>query len=243
MISIPKEISSRTEEIYWHSIMNLIACKVSGISCNRVLDIGFGHGISSYFLGASATCDTIESIDISIKHVSYLKYYYQKYLPLKTNLPIQGSMEHLPFKDDVYDIVLCRSSLQYVNVHKALEELSRILNDGGKIHIIANLSSNPFVKLFRSILKSKFPITEYASQQYISISDINVWASYGFKVSHKEYHLFTPLFYPLLSISLLHFLIKPLFLFTFKLESILLSVVPILKKFCWYSYIELKRCS
>lgn len=54
-------------------------------------------------------------------------------------LPLEirpGTGEALPFADAVFDVVLCVSSHQYMDVRKALSEMARVLVPGGELIIV-----------------------------------------------------------------------------------------------------------
>lgn len=51
-------------------------------------------------------------------------------------LVVDGSGEALPFPDAEFDVVLCYSSHQYMDVKPALREMARVLRPGGQLQII-----------------------------------------------------------------------------------------------------------
>lgn len=51
-------------------------------------------------------------------------------------LVFEGSGESLPFSDDEFDVVLCYSSHQYMDIRLALREMARVLRPGGQLQII-----------------------------------------------------------------------------------------------------------
>lgn len=49
---------------------------------------------------------------------------------------VHASAEHIPFGDGEFDVVLCYSSHQYMDLNVALAEMSRVLKPGGEVIII-----------------------------------------------------------------------------------------------------------
>ena len=47
-----------------------------------------------------------------------------------------GTGEDLPYDDSTFDLVLCVSSHQYMDIRSALREMHRVLRPGGEVHII-----------------------------------------------------------------------------------------------------------
>jgi ubiquinone/menaquinone biosynthesis C-methylase UbiE len=59
-----------------------------------------------------------------------------------------GNVEHIPFKDALFDVVLNIGILQYLNtVDRSIEEFSRILKPGGFLILVTLSSSSLRVKL------------------------------------------------------------------------------------------------
>ena len=55
-----------------------------------------------------------------------------------------GSAEDIPFDDDEFDVVLCYSSHQYMDLNKAIPEMDRVVNDTGEAIIIGG-RVGPFI--------------------------------------------------------------------------------------------------
>lgn len=51
---------------------------------------------------------------------------------------LDGAGEALPFADQRFDIVLCYSAHQYMDIRKALQEMARVLKPGGQLQIFGN---------------------------------------------------------------------------------------------------------
>ena len=121
-------------------LYNAVIEKVNQMNHNSILDIGFGTGT---VLSMLANKENIRlcGIDISEKmlHIAREK------LIGKAEL-ILGDSEHLPWKENEFDIVLCIDSFHhYPNPEKVLSEIRRVLKPNGNI-IIADPWVIPIVR-------------------------------------------------------------------------------------------------
>lgn len=103
-------------------------------------------------LGSGAGCNllTLQGLPGRFVGVEPMPVYLQMMPVLAgvAGLPVpeavEGSAEAIPFDDASFDIVLCYSSHQYMDIDKALVEMARVLTTHGRIIIIGN-SLRPFV--------------------------------------------------------------------------------------------------
>lgn len=68
-----------------------------------------------------------------------------------------GSGELLPFSDESFDIVLCYSAHQYMDIRKAIKEKARILRRGGQLQIVGNVLNVYGLTSLRSLSKRPSP--------------------------------------------------------------------------------------
>lgn len=69
-----------------------------------------------------------------------------------------GIFEHLPFKNDAFDVVMCGYSLRdAIDLRQAISEMHRVLKDGGRL-IIVDLGKpdNPFLRWCVSVYLKHF---------------------------------------------------------------------------------------
>lgn len=66
---------------------------------------------------------------------------------------VEGSGEALPFADRRFDIVLCYSAHQYMDILKALREMARVLKPGGQLQIIGGTIDSYGAGLCRHLMK------------------------------------------------------------------------------------------
>lgn len=99
-----------------------------------VLEVGSGFGCNLLSLGmrTQGTFVGIEPMAIYRQFTSLLAEREGAKVPEVH----AGSGESLPFENNVFDIVLCYSSHQYMDVRKALLEMARVMRIGGQLQII-----------------------------------------------------------------------------------------------------------
>ncbi|RHW41648.1 class I SAM-dependent methyltransferase [Neobacillus notoginsengisoli] len=99
----------------------------------RILDAGCGTGQTAAYLASTYEARVI-GVDINPIMVEKAKQRMEKNnLPVKI---IQGSIEKLPLKGGMFDLILSESVLSFVNKPRALQEIYRLLKPGGRF--IAN---------------------------------------------------------------------------------------------------------
>ena len=100
---------------------------------NKILDAGSGFGNMSKT--ALEICDGQISITLYDPLVPMLKNTgtFFKKMPDMAN----GVFEHIPFRDEKFDAVLCGYSLRdAINLRIAISEIHRVLKDGGRFVIV-----------------------------------------------------------------------------------------------------------
>lgn len=100
---------------------------------NKILDAGSGFGNMSKT--ASKLCDGNLSITLYDPLVPMLKNTSRLFE--KTPDMSSGVFEHIPFKDEQFDAVLCGYSLRdAINLRIAISEIHRVLKKGGRFVIV-----------------------------------------------------------------------------------------------------------
>jgi len=115
----------------WTDIAPLTAESVKDLNFSpkktAVLDIAAGTGrVSEYFRDKAKF---VIGYDLSPDMLGVAQ------AEKRIDFGVVGPGERLPFLDDSFDLVYCRSALHYMNVPKALEEWVRVTRDGGTIVI------------------------------------------------------------------------------------------------------------
>ncbi|MEM4389316.1 MAG: methyltransferase domain-containing protein [Candidatus Micrarchaeia archaeon] len=100
----------------------------------RILDVGCGTGdlVLAFAKNTSAT-----GIDIDHQFIKAAKL-KAVYLRRKKARFFVARAENLPFPDNYFDLVVCKTTLEHVNdVEKAISEMVRVLKPGGWMYIEA----------------------------------------------------------------------------------------------------------
>lgn len=96
---------------------------------DTVLDIATGTGqVAKRFhrrVGALYGVDICQEMALQNKFLDQLVY---------------SNAEKMPFKDEMFDLVICRQGLQFMELFKAVAEIWRVLRPGGRV-VLAHLTS------------------------------------------------------------------------------------------------------
>lgn len=107
--------------------------KVGPIKGKVVLNIGCGTG--GFNVVTAQRGAEIHGIDPEVEAIRICHMKADKYDIPKERFLV-GSAEHLPFKNDTYDLINCFTVLEHVDdVKMTLLEMVRVLKPGGKIYI------------------------------------------------------------------------------------------------------------
>jgi SAM-dependent methyltransferase len=96
--------------------------------CKAILDAGCGAGQT--LLGLSANAEiALYGIDIDAEALALGKQ-------LSDRIVFEhASAENIPFPADFFDLLICRTSLQYMDVRKGIGEFARVLSPEGTLWI------------------------------------------------------------------------------------------------------------
>jgi ubiquinone/menaquinone biosynthesis C-methylase UbiE len=103
----------------------------------RILDLGSGRGLTSLALAQSdLRVVSVEYQSSNVSGVGALSAYLKNH---RTSLaPIQGDILNLPFPDDSFPVIFCRSVLHHLpDLDRGLREIRRVLKPGG-VFLAAN---------------------------------------------------------------------------------------------------------
>ncbi len=101
----------------------------------RILDIGSGYGKHSIYL--SENDFSVTSIDINIQAIEWVREYIDRKGISNINL-IQANINDLPFKNDIFDGIICSSVIHHQNlegIKNSISEIYRVLKKDGHILI------------------------------------------------------------------------------------------------------------
>jgi len=139
----------------WQAIRELLPA-----DAGRALDLGAGHGITSYALARDGwRVDALEPDGSDLVGRGAIEK-----LATENNLnicPMSGTGERIPFPDESFDLVLARQVLHHANdLPELCEEVYRVLKPGGmcvtvRDHVISNerdlsvfLANHPLHRLY-----------------------------------------------------------------------------------------------
>jgi len=188
----------------------------------KLLDVGCGPGWISYNYLKNGT--TVYSFDITYKASSFTKNILDKFGSPKV---CQADAEHIPFKDDYFDIIVSSGVLHHTpNILKTFQECYRVLRPKGcakiTLYYKGTLHKGPIFKFILNLMKlldikhpgwkDKQPQHMIDQDDFIRMYDgqdnpigigkkTNEWIKdlqrVGFKVEGYEYHFFPKRFIPL----------------------------------------------
>lgn len=122
-----------------HAMLEQIA-QLAQLSLNdRVLDVACGTGLVSFVLAPYAR----EVVGIDISPGMLAKARQIRHLREVRNVHfILGEAGHLPFKDEEFDVVVCRLAIHHFpQPEREIREMARVLKIGGRLVISDTVSS------------------------------------------------------------------------------------------------------
>jgi SAM-dependent methyltransferase len=104
----------------------------------RVLEVGCGGGCNLLSLRMLTTPPSriagVEPMPVYVQMASMLA----RVAGLEPPEIVRGSAESLSFEDGSFDVLLCYSSHQYMDVDRSLHEMARVLSPGGELLVVGN---------------------------------------------------------------------------------------------------------
>jgi len=152
MLNIKTGINSAITKVYeeqpWEGYYMVRGAEITNLlrlaklnKFGRVLEVGCGNGFSSYLM--SFISKEVIATDLYAQeaktHSVGLESAKRLFSKLgNTGMPLLScSVEHIPFKDDVFDMAFCSHTLHYLKGKAlALNELRRVINKDGFIILI-----------------------------------------------------------------------------------------------------------
>lgn len=127
---------------YDKQLIRLIMESQSQKKVSIVLDVGTGQGIDAILL--SENCDDVVAVDISKKALLTAKLLSQLNKAQDNISLIQSDAEHLPFKDEIFDVVYCKDVLHHVlNAVHSIHEMKRVAREKANIIAVEANALNP----------------------------------------------------------------------------------------------------
>ncbi|MBI3955144.1 methyltransferase domain-containing protein [Candidatus Gottesmanbacteria bacterium] len=215
-----------------------------------VLNPGCGAGEEAVYLAKKGS--NVTAIDISsemLKVARKLAVKFKISSKIKLN---KMNVEVLNFSNESFDIIFGNSVLHHVDIKKSLQEFHRVLKKNGKAVFIEPLFYNPVINLYRRMAK----IVRTPHEHPLKISDLKEFSKHFKKVNHYEFQMVT------LLVFIFFFIFEgvhpnkdrywkkiiregkryeKIFKLLYSIDKILLRYVPILRRFCWVTVIEVTK--
>jgi ubiquinone/menaquinone biosynthesis C-methylase UbiE len=123
-------ILARTKRDFTQWVIPLLEVQ----SDSKVLEVGFGPGVAIQILAATASTGSVAGVDYSQEMVEQATTRNAKAIAAGIVQLHYGSVEKLPFADDIFDRALAINSMQvWSDAIVGLREIRRVMTGGGKI--------------------------------------------------------------------------------------------------------------
>ncbi len=117
-----------------------------------VLELGSGFGCNLFSLAPHAR--RVAGLEPVALYRQFTEIFATREgLPVPEN--VAGQAEALPFGDGEFDVVLCYSAHQYMDVRQALRETARVLRRGGQMQVIGGTLRGWGSRLGRSLTSAR----------------------------------------------------------------------------------------
>jgi len=125
---------------------------------NRVLEVGFGPGVAIQLLAKRVSSGQVTGIDPSAEMVAQAATRNGKAIESGQVDLRRGSVERLPFADNIFDRVLTINSTQvWPDAIAGLREIRRVMKPGGRIALgFTRYSGQPKSRLIKSVAAAGF---------------------------------------------------------------------------------------
>ena len=101
---------------------------------DRVLEVGFGPGVGIQLLAKSASSGRVAGVDCSTEMVEQATARNAKAIEAGRVELREGSVERLPFEDEIFNRALVVNSMQvWPDVVGGLREIRRVMKPGGRV--------------------------------------------------------------------------------------------------------------
>jgi SAM-dependent methyltransferase len=157
-----------------------------------VLDIGCGAGELSLLLALRGA--RVTGLDLDESRLARGRLLATRLGAGRTCAFVHGDAESVTLPERSIDVVISKSTLQYVERRRVLERCLAALTPDGALALNENLPHNPFIRAFRCLREARARLgsgADYARsiKGYFSFDDLR-WLERSFRsVEHREHHL------------------------------------------------------
>lgn len=155
---------------------------------DRMLDLACGTGlISEAFRGRVAS---ITGLDLTPAMMANAEF--------RADQLTLGSAESMPFRDETFNLVVCRQGLQFMNAERAIAEMLRVIRRSGRVVLVDLCAYGEEREEYFEILRLRNPARRnffvaedlthllrragcaaVSSFQHISRENVDVWSANG----------------------------------------------------------------
>lgn len=126
---------------------------------HRALDAGCGLG--QWSLALAGLCGEVHGVDVSYERIDACKKLSRSLGVTNVEFAI-SQLEHLPFRDNCFDRIVCYSVLYLTHYEKSIEELARVTSPGGLLYI----STNDVGRYVYDIVKCPNPAADFSPRRF-----------------------------------------------------------------------------
>jgi ubiquinone/menaquinone biosynthesis C-methylase UbiE len=215
-------------------IFKALMSKIGNLEDKKVMDFGCGEGwLTKIIVNKGAEVWAFDISDEAVKKTQAMV----KSLNLQNRVHVeQMSAEALNYDSNMFDLIVGNAILHHVDLVASLNEIKRVLKKGGKAYFMEPLGHNPLLNLYRKMTphlrsKDEMPI---CFEQFSIIKD-----SFP-KFKHYEYYLISLLALIWYFLGINNLVLKTRNIL-FPLDKVILRVFPNIRRFCWYSILEVEK--
>jgi ubiquinone/menaquinone biosynthesis C-methylase UbiE len=128
--------------VYDSRLVDLVMKKTEKENVNLALDVGTGQGTDAILF--SKRCKDVIAVDISLNALITAKNLARCEKAIEKICLVQADAEHLPFKENTFDVVYCKDVLHHVsNSVQTVKEMNRVAQDEGFLVALEANALNP----------------------------------------------------------------------------------------------------
>jgi ubiquinone/menaquinone biosynthesis C-methylase UbiE len=134
---------------------------------NKVLEVGFGPGVTIQLLAKSVLSGRVAGIDPSEEMIAQAAARNRKVIESGQVDLCQGSAGLLPFADNIFDRVLTINSMQiWPDAIAGLREMRRVMKPSGRIAVgFTRYSGQPKSGLIKKVVAAGFAYTQVVESE------------------------------------------------------------------------------
>jgi ubiquinone/menaquinone biosynthesis C-methylase UbiE len=213
---------------------------IGNIEGKEVLELGCGLGEAAVYMAKKGALVT--ATDLSGGMLALAEQVAQKHGVSITT--VKCSADKLPFDNQRFDVVYAANLLHHVDIEITLQEAHRVLKPGGVMISWDPLAHNPAINIYRRMASGVRTDDEHP----LKTADLKVWKKYFQNVRYDGKWFFTNwIFVKFYFIDKIdpnkerywklilkkHKELETLYNRLEKVDNVILSTIPFLKRYCW----------